>query len=115
MLTAKIRIQPTEGDWVARADGAVIGESTRALELVQENMATTIYFPREDVAMAFLELSDTTLRSADKGMAQYYNIVLRSRTIPDAAWTIEQPSADADRIAGYIAFHPSLVTLEQVN
>lgn len=115
MLTARIRIQPAEGDWVARAGGAVIGESNKALELQRENLAPVIYFPREDVAMAFLELSDTQLRSEDQGTARYFNIVLRSRTIPDAAWTIEKPMPEVDRIAGYIAFHPSFVTLEQVN
>ena len=115
MLTAKIRVQPTEGDWVVRADGAVIGESRRALELLEENMTPIVYFPREDLAMAFLEPSETTIRSTQKGTARYFNIVLKSRTIPDAAWTIEEPTAEAARIAGYVAFHPSLVTLEELN
>ncbi len=115
MLTSRIRVQPTEGDWVVRADGAVIGESKNALELIEENMVPIIYFPREDLAMAFFEPSETTLRSAQKGTAHYFNIVLRSRTILDAAWTIEEPTPEASQIAGYIAFHPSLVTLEELN
>ena len=115
MLTAKIRVQSTEGDWVVRADGAVIGESKHALELLEENMAPVIYFPREDLAMAFLEPSETTLRSTQKGTARFFNIILRSRVIADAAWTIEEPAPEATRIAGYIAFHPGLVTLEELN
>jgi uncharacterized protein (DUF427 family) len=114
MLTAKIRVQSTEGDWVVRAGGAVIGESGRALELVEENCAPVIYFPREDLAMAFLEPSETTMPSARKGTARYFNIITKSRTIADAAWTIEAPTEDAARIAGYLAFHPGLVTLEEL-
>lgn len=114
MLTAKIRVQATEGDWVVRADGAVIGESTRALELIEENCAPVILFPREDLAMAFLEPSETTLPNAQKGMARYFNIVTKSRTIRDAAWTIETPTETVSRIAGYLAFQPNLVTLEEL-
>jgi uncharacterized protein (DUF427 family) len=114
MLTSKIRVQPTDGDWVVRADGAVIGESNRALELLEENCAPVIYFPREDLAMAFLEPSETTFPNAQKGTARFFNIVMTSRTIADAAWTIETPTNEVERIAGYLAFHPSLVTLEQL-
>ncbi|TPE50264.1 DUF427 domain-containing protein [Amaricoccus solimangrovi] len=113
-MTAKIRVQPAEGDWVVRADGAVIGESKRALEVIEENCAPVIFFPREDLAMAFLEASETTLPNTPAGTARYYNIVMKSRTIPDAAWTIEAPTAETERVAGYVAFHPRLVTLEQL-
>lgn len=114
MPTAKIRVQPTEGDWVVRVDGAVIGESHRALELVEDGGAPVLYFPREDVAMAFLEPSETTVQSILKGPARYFNIVTGSGLIPDAAWTIETPTAEAERIAGYLAFQPGLVTLEEL-
>lgn len=78
MPTANIRVQPTEGDWVVRVDGAVIGESHRALELIEDDCAPVLYFPPEDVAMAFLERSETTVQSIRKGAATYYNIVTRS-------------------------------------
>ena len=78
MMTSKIRVQPTEGKWVVRADGAVIGDSKRALELVEENCATVVYFPREDLAMAFLEPSEASMPDAAKGLARYFNIVTRS-------------------------------------
>ncbi|MFQ8431157.1 DUF427 domain-containing protein [Amaricoccus sp. W119] len=114
MLTAKIRVQPAEGSWVVRADGAVIGDSKRALELLEQNREPVIYFPREDLAMAFLEASDTSLPNTQKGRASFFNVVLKSRSIDDAAWTIEEPSEEAARIAGYVAFDPSLVTIEQL-
>lgn len=113
MLTSRIRVQPTEGKWVVRADGAVIGDSKRALELVEENCATVVYFPREDLAMAFLEPSEASMPDTEKGLARYFNIVTRSGTIENAAWSIEDPTEPVARIAGYLAFHPNLVTVEQ--
>ena len=45
-----LKIYPAQGTWVVRAGGSVIGESTRALELVQRDWPFVIYFPREDIA-----------------------------------------------------------------
>ena len=51
-------IVAADGTWVVRAGGAVIGESSRAVELIEADGAVVVYFPREDLGMAFLEGSD---------------------------------------------------------
>ena len=56
MPLANRGFQPADSTWVARAGGAVIGDSDQALEVAQDGEASVIYFPREDVAMAFLEM-----------------------------------------------------------
>ena len=38
-----------DGTWVVRADGAVIGESTRAVRVVEADGPGAIYFPRDDL------------------------------------------------------------------
>ena len=86
-----ITIRPAEGTWVVRAGGAVIGESTRALELREGSYDPVIYFPREDVAMAFLDPSDRTTTCPHKGEASYFTIVTKSTTLPDAVWSYENP------------------------
>ena len=55
-----ITIRPATGTWVVRAGGAVLGESMQALEMTEGDYPPVIYFPRADIAMAFLEPSDTT-------------------------------------------------------
>lgn len=109
-----IKIRPGSGTWVVRAGGAVIGESTRVLELTEGDYPPVIYFPREDLAMAFLEPSDTTSTCPHKGAASYYTIVAGDGRIRDAGWSYEQPKAGVEKIAGHIAFYPEKVTVEEV-
>lgn len=113
-MAAHITIRAADGDWVIRAGGAVIGESGRALELQEGDYPPVIYFPRADVAMEFLERSVTTSSCPHKGMASYYSIVEQNGTIRDAIWTYEQPLPAVAEIAGYLAFYPGKVQVEQV-
>ena len=109
-----IRIRKAEGKWVIRAGGAVLGETSAALELSEGDRAPVIYFPRADIAMAFLERTETSSHCPHKGDASYYSIVAKSRTIPDAAWSYETPIAGAAAISGYLAFYPDKVTVERL-
>jgi uncharacterized protein (DUF427 family) len=112
--TARITIHPAAGTWVIRAGGAVLGETARALELVEDGHAPVIYFPRDDLAMAFLEPSQTRSSCPRKGEATYWNIVAKSGTIRDAGWSYEDPLPDAAAIRGHIAFYPDRVAVEQI-
>ncbi|WP_424933042.1 DUF427 domain-containing protein [Amaricoccus macauensis] len=114
MLTKKITIVPAEGTWVVRAGGAVIGESTNALELIEDGSASQIYFPQDDIGMAFLEASEQEAQIDGLGRAAYFGIVTRSTTIQKAAWTYSEPESNAARIAGHISFDPNKVTVERV-
>ena len=112
---AYITIRPAEGTWVVRAGGAVIGESTRALELAEGDYPPVIYFPREDIAMAFLEPSDKTTTCPHKGEAGYFSIVTKSTTLEDTAWTYDAPKEEVAAIAGHLAFYASdKVTVERL-
>jgi uncharacterized protein (DUF427 family) len=102
------------GTWVVRAGGAVIGESSRAIELVEPDRPGVIYFPREDLGMAFLERSETTGDSRALGPARFFGIVTASGLIPDVAWSYETPPDGAERIAGLIAFDARQVAVEEV-
>lgn len=114
MLSERIRIHAAEGTWVVRAGGAVIGETDRALELVEGEYPPVIYFPREDLGMAFLEASETRSRCPFKGEAQYWTVAARSGPIRDAGWSYEAPLPGVERIAGHIAFYTDRVTVERV-
>lgn len=109
-----IKIRPAGGTWVVRAGGAVLGESDNALELIEGDLAPVIYIPREDIAMAFLEPSETVSHCPYKGDAKYYSIVAKSGPIADAAWSYEAPKGGVEQIAGYLAFYTSKVAVEQV-
>lgn len=101
-----IRIVKANGNWTVRAAGSVIGASAAALELIEDGLDPVIYFPRSDVAMAFLEPSDRKTTSPQKGEASYYSIATVHRTLENAVWSYEVPKDEVAQIAGYLAFQP---------
>lgn len=110
-----IRIRRAEGTWTVRSGGAVLGESTRALELTEGDYPFVIYFPREDVAMAFLDRSAKSTHCPHKGDASYFSIVTKSGTIPDAVWSYEAPKDGVAEIKDHLAFYVSdKITVERV-
>ena len=109
-----IRTRRADGTWVVRAGGAVLGESTNAIELSEGSYDPVIYFPRDDIAMAFLEPSDKTSHCPHKGDASYYGIAAKSGLIENAAWSYENPLEAVNEIAGHLAFYADKVTVEQL-
>ncbi|WP_372884448.1 DUF427 domain-containing protein [Shimia sp.] len=104
-MSRTITIRKAEGVWSVRAGGAVLGESRNALELCEAELPPVIYFPREDIAMAFLDRSDHTSHCPWKGDASYYSIVTKSQTLKDRVWSYEAPLEAVARIKDHLAFY----------
>lgn len=113
-MSDRIKITPAQGTWVVRAAGAVLGESTNALVLAETDYPEVIYFPRADISMAFFDKSQKQTTCPYKGQATYYNLIAKSGTIEDTAWSYEDPISDVIEIKGYLAFYTSKVTVEKL-
>lgn len=110
-----ITIRKAPGTWTVRAGGAVLGESSNALELTEGDYPYVIYFPRDDIAMAFLDRTDKTTHCPHKGDANYYSVVTKSQTLANAVWTYEDPKDGVARIKDHLAFYSGNgVTVEQI-
>lgn len=109
-----ITIRRASGTWTVRAAGAVLAETENALELTEGTYPAVIYFPRDDVSMAFFDKSDTVSTCPHKGEATHYHFVAKSGTFEDAAWSYEDPKDDVAEIKGYLAFYPNKVAVEQL-
>lgn len=109
-----IKIRKAPGTYVVRAGGAVLGETARALELIEGDYPPVIYFPRDDLAMAFLDKTETMSICPFKGTATYYSIHTKSVVINDAAWSYEDPKALVTEIKDYVAFYPRKAAVEQL-
>ncbi|MCT4611345.1 MAG: DUF427 domain-containing protein [Pelagimonas sp.] len=103
-MTNHITIVPAQGNWVIRAGGAVLGESRNALELIEGDRDPVIYFPREDIGMAFLEATDHKTNCPHKGEASYFSIMSKSKTYENAVWSYDAPIDAVAQIKGYLAF-----------
>ena len=114
-MSDHIKIRPADGTWTVRAGGAVLGESSNALELTEGEYPMVIYFPREDIAMEFLDTSDTRTTCPHKGEASYFSIVTKSTVLKDAAWSYENPKEGVAAIKDHLAFYASdTVAVEQI-
>ncbi|MCB4455937.1 DUF427 domain-containing protein [Leisingera sp. McT4-56] len=110
-----IRIRKAEGTWTVRSGGAVLGETANALELSEGDLDPVIYFPRDDIAMAFLDRTSKTTHCPHKGDASYFSIANKSSVTENAAWSYEDPKEDVAEIKGHLAFVLSdSVKVEQV-
>lgn len=109
-----IRIHKSDATWVVRTADAVIAESRSALELSEGDYPVVIYFPRNDVAMAFLEKSDKLTHCPHKGDATHYSLSAPGEMLTDAAWSYESPKDAVSQIAGHIAFYTDRVNVEKL-
>lgn len=114
-MASHIKITKAPGTWSVRAGGAVLGESSNALELREGDYDPVIYFPREDIAMAFLDRSDASSTCPHKGDATYFSVVTKSRTLENAAWSYEDPKPAVAEIKDHLAFYKmDEIAVEQI-
>ncbi|MEO0358191.1 MAG: DUF427 domain-containing protein [Pseudomonadota bacterium] len=110
-----IKIHPLSGTWTVRAAGAVIAETQNGLELIEPGHAPVVYFPRSDIAMAFLDQTAKTSTCPHKGDATYFSIETRNGPIENAGWSYDTPHDAVSEIAGHIAFYlHEKITIEEV-
>lgn len=114
MTANDITLRNASGTYSIRAAGAVLGESSNVIELVEGDAAPVYYVPRSDLAMALFDKTDTTSHCPKKGEASYYTLEAKSGPIKDAAWSYETPNAGLEQIAGHLAFFADKVTVEEV-
>lgn len=110
-----IEILKSGNSWTVRAGGAVLAETSNALELNEGSMTPVVYFPRDDIAMAFLDRTDKVTHCPHKGDATHFSVVTKSRTLENVAWSYENPTAGTAQIKDHVAFYPvDEVTVEKV-
>ena len=103
------------GTWTLRAGGAVLAESTTAIELTEKNAPPQIYFPCRDVAMALLEPSNHTSHCDHKGTAHYFSIITKSTKLANVASGYANPTEALAAIKDHVTFQTSdQVTVERI-
>ena len=107
-----ISLIEVSGTYSIRAAGAVLGESSRVIELHEAGYDPVLYVPREDLAMAFFDKTEHSTHCPFKGDASYYTIQAKSGPIPNAAWSYEVPNPGLEKIQGHLAFYGDKVTIE---
>lgn len=97
----RIELHPISQRVQAHVDGTLIADSTNTLELRERGYPPRHYFPREDVRMGLLTVSETTTYCPFKGHAVTFSL----GDIQDIAWSYEQPIEGIEAIEGRVAFY----------
>ncbi|WP_271911082.1 DUF427 domain-containing protein [Vreelandella alkaliphila] len=96
----RIELHPISQRVQAHVDGTLIADSTNTLELRESGYPPRHYFPRADVRMELLTVSETTTSCPFKGHTAYFSLIESQ----DIAWSYEQPIKGMEAIAGRVAF-----------
>ena len=80
-MKRNMKIHALTGSWPIRAAGAVIAETQAALEFVESDYDAVIYFPRNDIAMTFLDYTDKMSHCPNKGYARCFSIITKNEPI----------------------------------
>ena len=92
-------------------EGHVLAESSNPHLLFEGTFPLPRYYlPREDVVA---ELSSGSLETtcAYKGHATHYDVTAGGTTLPDIAWSYEQPLDDAEPVQGLVSFYQERLDL----
>ena len=108
---AHIEISPAAGRVIVRWRGAVVVDTTRALELREGSYPPVLYVPREDADMKLLAASPRHSTCPHKGEASYFHLRDAAHSDDNAVWSYETPKAGAAAIAGHLAFYPDKVEI----
>ena len=109
-----ITITPNPKRVRVTAGGVVIAESTNALILKEASYPPVQYIPRADAKMELLHKTARSTHCPYKGDASYFSVDAGGSTLDNAIWSYEEPFPAMAEIAGFLAFYPDKVTIEQL-
>jgi uncharacterized protein (DUF427 family) len=96
---------------VVEIDGVVVADTSRSTMLFETHLPTRYYVPRDDVRMDLLTPTDATTVCAYKGRARYWTATAGDVTVPDVAWSFEEPHNYATAVQDLICFYNERVDI----
>ncbi|WP_210441537.1 DUF427 domain-containing protein [Nocardioides xinjiangensis] len=89
--------------------GVTVASSDRPVLLLETDLPTRYYLPREDVRLDLLEPTENTSVCPYKGWAEDYWTWPGPPAVANVAWSYSSPSPAVGAIAGRVAFYDELV------
>jgi len=84
-------------------NGKVLAES-KETKIVEGNY----YYPPSSINKEYFKESDHRTTCVWKGVASYFTLQDGNKVLENGAWYYPNPSKEADRIKGYVAFDPQV-------
>lgn len=109
MKPHNINLEPVERPLEIYVGETKLGETEKALSLIEPPLEPVYYVPRDDVGDKYLEPSDHTTTCPFKGEATYFHLKIGQLKIENAVWSYEKPIESVAQIRGMLAFDPEKV------
>ena len=90
----------------AEFNGVIIAESDNTV-MIDGNH----YFPPDSLKPEYLAAAELTTACHWKGLASYYDIVVKGESAPNSAWYYPEPKDAAAEIRDHVAFYAPPVTV----
>lgn len=107
----RIDILPSSRRVSVEIDGETVADSTHASFLFETGLPTRYYFPKTDVRMDLLAVSDNKTACPYKGTARYWSVDLGGNIHEDVVWGYDTPLPESQKIAGMVAFYNEKVDI----
>ena len=99
------RLEPTAKTIRLRLGDEVIGESRRALRVLETSHPPVYYLPMADLRMDLIEPASGSSWCEYKGEAAYWTVRVGDRMLERVGWSYPQPSPGFEALRDHIAFY----------
>ena len=110
-----ITLEPCRGRVQAAFAQHVIADTDDALVVRECDYPPVVYFPMDDVDMAFLAKTDRSTTCPYKGHASYWTIYMDGRLAENSVWAYEDPYPAMAALRGRVAFYPNVVEVYEID
>ncbi len=90
-------------------NGQLIADSTNAKRVLETSHPPVYYIPPEDIAPGVLQEAGLRTYCEFKGEANYYDLSVGEKKVPQAAWYYTAPLPGYESITNHVAFYPGKV------
>lgn len=110
-----IALEPSRKRMRVAFERHVIADTDDALILREADYPPVVYFPMDDVEMAFLAKTGHSTTCPYKGHASYWSIYMDGQLAENAVWGYEDPYPAMSALRGRVAFYPNVVEVYEVD
>jgi len=103
------RIEAEPREVIVRVGDVEVARTRRALRVLETASPPTVYIPRADVAMEYLQPAPGSSRCEWKGTARYWTVCVAPVVLHAVGWSYDEPLPAFDAIRTHLSFYPGRI------
>lgn len=103
------RIADDTREVIVRVADVVVARTRRARRVLETASPPTVYIPREDVGVEFLQSARGASHCEWKGAARYWSVSVPPVRLDAVGWSYDEPRPEFEAIRGWLSFYPGRI------